>query len=229
MNRAVNIFSILILMLYFSMVSAVIYDFSMSSFTLQGMPYKVEIFSSISFLFLLLGLIRVKRRWQGIRDMNKYKRFVFSKQITKTAIKFASFFSMVEIIVLCLGLWFASSLYELNQNYVLPMILALCVLILESIIFFIKIKSNGNGFRYGMDDKVVAFFLREMHLYYYTGLLRVELYQKDIINFMYRDDLNLTLPTNIIEKEDRIEFRDNLIKILEAKNVYIDDAFRKWE
>lgn len=229
MNRAINIFSILVLAIYFSMVTAVIFDFSISNLTLKGMPFKFEIFTGLSVLFFFMGLIRVKRRWQGVRDMKKYSNFIYSNEINKPALTFASLFSIVEIIMLSLGLLYAYSLLDLNQNYVFPMIIALAVLIVESIVFFLKLKSKGKSFRYGMDDKVVAFFVREMHLYYFTGLLRVELYQKDVINFTYREDLNLALPTNIIAKEDRVVFRDHLIKILEKKNVYIDDAFRQWE
>ena len=161
--------------------------------------------------------------------MKKYEKFIFTKKITKTAMNFASLFSIAEIVVFLLSLYYASELFVLEETLITPMIVVLMVLLLESVIFLIRIRTGGESFRYGMDEKVIAFFQREMHLYYFTGLLRVELYQSDLINFTYRDDLNLSMPTNIIEKEDRVEFRNNLIEILEKKNVYIDDAFRQWE
>ena len=229
MNRTINIFSGIALLLLFVLLSAVIFDFSISNISLRGLPLKFEIFTGIAFVIFLLGLVRAKRRWQGVRDMKNYKNFVFSKQASAKSLKFASLFSVLEILGMGFGLLYAANLYQVSPDYVLPIIIVLGVLILESIIFFIKLSGKGESFKYGIDDQVVAYFVREMNLIYYKGLLKVELYQKDMINFQYKNDLNIIFPTNVIDKEDRAEFRDQLIKILEDKNVYIDDAFRTWE
>ena len=57
-----------------------------------------------------------------------------------------------------------------------------------------------------------------------------------MINFQYKDDLNLLFPLQVIKTEDRTDFRDALINTLEkhaannkGKNIYIDDAFRNME
>ena len=54
-----------------------------------------------------------------------------------------------------------------------------------------------------------------------------------MVNFQYRDDLNLLMPLDILNNEDRVAFRDALIELLEGINadkrekfIYIDDAFR---
>ncbi len=229
MNRTINIFSGITLLLLFALLSAVIYDFSISNISLRGLPLKFEVFTGISFVIFLLGLVRAKRRWQGVRDMKNYKNFVYSKQASPKSLKFASLFSILEIVGMLCGLIYAYGLYQVSPDYVLPIIIVLGVLVLESIIFFMKLSAKGDSFKYGIDDEVLAYFVREMNLIYYKGLLKVELYQKDMINFQYKNDLNIIFPTNVIEKADRPEFRDNLIKILEDKNVYIDDAFRTWE
>ena len=94
---------------------------------------------------------------------------------------------------------------------------------------------GGPSFRLGINEKAVAYFNREVHLYYFTGLKRIELHQ-DMINFQYKDDLNLLFPLQVIKTEDRTDFRDALINTLEkhaannkGKNIYIDDAFRNME
>ena len=70
---------------------------------------------------------------------------------------------------------------------------------------------------------------REMRLYFYTGLLRVELHQNDLISFKYKQDLVLFLPVEVIQKEDRKAFKEALIQQLNQKNIYFDDALRNWE
>ena len=65
-----------------------------------------------------------------------------------------------------------------------------------------------------------------MNLYFYTGLQRVELHQHDTISFKYEGDLVLFMPISVIKKEDLPKFKEALVKQLDAKNIYYDDAIR---
>ena len=229
MNKVINLASLIVLLIYATLVSIVVYDLSFSNLSLKGLPFKFEIFTSFAVLILLLGIIRILRKWQGLRDMKKYENFIFSTNIAKPAMDYAMLFTILEAVFYFLSLLYFSNLLDLTMDYVLPMILVLGFLGFECLLFLIKIKGGGNSFRIGMDDQVIAYFTREMHLFYYTGLMKVELHQSDLISLTYKEGLNLTLPTNILKKADRIPFRNALIQILENKDVYINDRLRNWE
>jgi hypothetical protein len=211
------------------MVLIVVSDLSISNLHLKGMPYKELIFSQFALLIFLFGLIRLKRRWQGMSDMKKFKKFSFVSEIAKTHRLQGSLVTAIEVLFFTAVILFCLLYINLNPEYVLPMIAAVSFIIIESILFFVRIYGGGNAFRVGVNKDVVAYFDREMHLYYFTGLRKVELYQSDLITFTYRDELNLSFPTNSIPKDKRVDFRNTLIEILEEKNVYIDDSLRNWQ
>ena len=229
MNQAINVFTFPLLLIYCVMMAVVSYDLSISTFSLRAMPYQPQIFTGFALVILLLGLIRIRRRWQGIRDMKKFSQFTFKAPLAKPSIQYAKLFTLVEAVFLGSVLIFSTTLLDLNMSHALPMIIVLSLLILEMFIFVFMAKEKAKPFHLGMNDRVIAYFNREMHLYFYTGLKKVELHSKDLINFVYKEGLSLTLPTDIINNEDRIAFRDALIEVLENKNVYIDDALRNWE
>lgn len=229
MNRVINFLSFFFLAIYCAMVLIVVSDLSISNFHLKGMPYKELIFSQFALLVLLFGLIRLKRRWQGMSDMRKFKNFIFVAEIAPTHRRQGALVTAMEMLFFVAVILFCLLFIELNPEYVLPMIGVISFIIIESLLFFIRIYRGGDSFRVGINKDVVAYFDREMHLYYFTGLRKVELYQSDLITFSYRDELNMSFPTNSIPKDKRIEFRNSLIEILEEKNVYIDDSLRNWQ
>lgn len=229
MNRVVNIFSLFILVIFAMMMMVVVYDLSISNFHLKGMPYKREVFTGISVLILLLGLIRIQRRWQGMKDMKKYKSFAFVQPVSKKHLRFGVLFTVLETLFMLGGILFCTLFLRLEKTYVIPMMAVLAILAIESFIFiFIQLK-GGNAFRVGFNDNIIAYFDREMHLFYYTGMQRVELHQNDLINFGYREELNLPFETAVLDIEHRQEFKEKLMDILQKKNVFIDDTFRTWK
>src|SRR5690606_32435879 len=112
---------------------------------------------------------------------------------------------------------------------VVVMLCVMLVLIVESIVFLFQIINAGKAFRIGVNSRVIAYFGREMHLLFYTGLQRVELHQRDLFSFQYKGDLVIFFPATVLEPEDRIPFREALLKQLEEKNIYFDDALRTWK
>lgn len=229
MNRVVNIFTFLILGVFCFMLMVVVYDLSVSNLHLKGMPYRQEIFTGFAVLVFLLGMIRVQRRWQGMKDMRNYSSFVFVAEIAKKHRMRGVALTLLECAFLLGALLFCFLFISLEPNFVIPMITVLSLLILESLIFAMRLRKGGKAFRIGLNDQVLACFDREMHLYYYTGLQRVELHQSDLINFGYRENLNLSLETSFLEKADRDNFRSALVSMMEQKNIYVNDSLRAWK
>lgn len=211
------------------MAIVVIYDLSISNFHLKAMPFKLEIFTSIAVVVFLLGLLRIRRRWQGMRDMLAYSKFVFTTPLAKGTKNYSLMFTLLEIISLGAISILLFKLNKIEPQYVMPMIAVVMVLVLESVIFLGMLLKGGSAFQIGIGKNTIAWYDREMHIIYFDSLKRTELFQSDLISFSYSEDLNLNMDADVIQKESRKEFRDALIKVLEAKNVYIDDAFRNWE
>lgn len=229
MNRVINLFTFIALAVFCFLILVLVYDLSISNLHLKGMPYQLQVFTGLAIVVLLLGLVRFQRRWQGMRDMKKYRNFAYATYVAKGHRQQAIIVTSLEILFFLAVLLFCRLFIELTPQFVFPMMAALAFISLESFVFITRLIYGGESFRVGVNSEVLACFDREMHLYYYTGLLRVELHQKDLINFSYREGLNLSFATNTIDPKDRIAFRNALIKVLESKNIYIDDSLRTWE
>jgi hypothetical protein len=211
------------------MSMTIILDLSISNFHLKNMPFKNEILSSLAILLFLIGLIRVRRRWQGFKDMHKFSQFEFDSKVSKGFIKKSVMFTSLEILFMLSALFIFIRLYFIEKDLIIVMIGVMIVLIFESIIFLFLIISAGKAFRIGVNSRVIAYYGREMHLLFYAGLRRVELHQKDLFSFIYKDDLVIFFPASVLEDIDRIPFRDTLLNQLEEKNIYFDDALRNWK
>lgn len=233
MNKVINVFSGIILIIFFVLAMGIVYDLSLSSnFSLKGLPYKYQIAYGLTLIIFTLGVLRIVRKWQGAKDMKRFQKFTFVRPISKSARNLALLYATGEILFMSIICFVLLMMAMLDPVLVSPMLLVIFVLMIEGIIFSIRILKGGDAFRVGINKSVVAYFNREMNLIYYTGLKRVELHQ-DMINFQYPQDLNILLPLEVIEKNDRLAFRDALIETLETelkskkgKNIYIDDAFR---
>lgn len=229
MNKVVNVFSIVVLTIFTLMSMVIIFDLSISNFHLKGLPYQAEILSSLAVLFFLLGILRVRRRWQGFKDMKNFSQFAFVSKVSDVHIKRARIFTSLEVLFMLSAMVLFYRLYLIEPDLMIVMLCVLGILAVETIVFLARIKRGAPSFRVGINSRVIAFFGREMYLYYYSGLRRVELHQKDLISFKYKDDLVLFFPANVLDQEDRIPFREELLKQLEQKNIYFDDALRNWK
>jgi hypothetical protein len=235
MNKAVNTLSGIFFLLYGFLVMALGFDLSLSSgLSLTNMPWQKEIAYGFTLVIFLLGMLRIIRRWQGIKDMKKFDSFRYAQPISYRILGLSSLFTMAETVFMVGAIIFLSFLVGYVPTLVYPMIAVLFILALESASFALRITRKGKAFRIGISDTAVAYFDREMHILYFTSLIRVEMYQ-DMINFQYKDDLNLFLPLDVIRKEDLAEFRRTLMDSLteyglkKSKTIYFDDAFRNLE
>jgi hypothetical protein len=229
MNRVINTFTFLALAIYCFLVFVIVSDLSFSTWNLKGLPYKFEIITTLTLIVLMLGLIRMHRRWQGTRDMKRYSNFVYVTDVDRGQLQQGILVTALEVLFFVAVIFFCLMYTELSPEYVRPMIAVLAFISLESVVFIVRLIAGGKAFRAGFNEDVIAYFDREMHLFYYTGLQRVELNQNDLINFQYRDGLNITFATDAIPKSERKAFRTALINVLETKNVYVDDTFRNWQ
>lgn len=207
----------------------IIFDLSISNVHLREMPYKVEILSALAILLFLVGLIRVRRRWQGIKDMSKFSQFDFDSKVSKQFLNKALMFTAIEIVFMLAAMYLFLQLYFVEQQMMVVMLCVMIVLIVESVAFLFQIVRAGAAFRIGVNSRVIAYYGREMHIFFYAGLRRVELHQEDLFSFKYKDDMVLFFPASVLREEDRIPFRDTLLKQLEEKNIYFDDALRNWQ
>lgn len=236
MNKVINVFSGVILAIYCALVMTLAFDLSLSSIVnLKALPFKFEICTGFALVIFLLGWLRIKRKWQGANDMRKFKNFVFARPVSRSALNLSLVYAFAEIVFMGFLLYFLSLISNLAYDYVIVMMGVIGLLLAESLFFAFRIIKGGDSFRVGINKSAVAYFNREMHIFYFTGLKRVELHQ-DMINFQYKEDLNLLLPIEVIRKEDRVAFREVLIEVLNERSaskkgrlIYIDDAFRTLE
>lgn len=228
MNKGVNILSFVLLFAFGFLAAAVIYDLEVSNLHLRGMKYKEIIFPGFALLVLAVGLLRAKNRWQGWNDMRKFSNFIFATEVSKTLKTRSISFTFLEMMFMSAAVYFFTKMGQLDFNLVLPMLVVMVVLLIESLLFLIRLNAGGDGFRIGISNKVIAYFSRESKLIFYEGLRRVELHQSDQISFKYKDDLVIFLPTNVIPEEQKETFKAHLLEILEEKNVYFDDGLRNW-
>jgi hypothetical protein len=229
MNKAVNIFSVFILGAFTLLSLTIVYDLAISNLHLKAMPYKKEVLYGIAILYFLVGLLRVKGRWQGARDMKGFSQFAFESSISKTFKKRSFTFTFIEILFTIGAMLVFYKMALLEFEMMIAMIVVLAILLLEAVIYLIKVLIGGKSFRVGLNDEIIAYFGREMKLYYFDSLQRVELHQSDLISFKYKGDLVMFMPTDVLEDEEKVKFRDTLISILEKKNIYFDDRFRNWK
>lgn len=229
MNKAINILLFSTLAIFCLMVLMSVFDLSISNLHLRGMPYKQQIFTSFALLVFLLGLLRIKRRWQGIRDMKNFTQFTASWTVSKSHLKHGMTITAIEVFFMMAALIFCLSVIPVEPMFVIPMLVVLVLLSLESLYFIVILSKGGPAFRIGINNQVVAVFDREMHLYYYTGLEKVELHQSDMINFGYREDLNLPFETSVLDLKDKESFRQVLIDKLTENKVYVDSSLRNWK
>ncbi|MBK7130855.1 MAG: hypothetical protein IPH66_16050 [Crocinitomicaceae bacterium] len=97
MNKAINILLFSTLAVFCLMVLISVFDLSISNLHLRGMPYQQQIFAGFSLLVFLIGLLRVKRRWQGIRDMKKFTQFTHSWTVSKSHLKHGITITAIEV------------------------------------------------------------------------------------------------------------------------------------
>ena len=157
-----------------------------------------------------------------------FQKFVFSTSFSQKQKNATSLFLGIEILFTAFFITILIVIYPLDEQFfVLPMLIVLSLIGLENCFYLIKFRSQPEVFKIGVSNKLVAYFDREMHLYYYDGLQRVEIYQ-DMLNFKYKKDLNLFLNLEVIPKDKMVEFLNSLKGVLDHDKVFFDDSFHQY-
>lgn len=227
MNKVVNLFSLVLLTIYMFLTLGVIYDLSFSVYHVNTIPFIQPIVAGLTVGVLLLGLIRIRRRWEGQKDLRRFKGFTFSAKFTQRHKNNVTIFLALETLF---SIGFITILLKVlpldSAYYVLPMLGVLALITIENIIFTTQFRQSDTAFRLGISKQLIAYFDREMHLYYYKGLQRVEIYQ-DMVNFKYKKDLNLFLPLNILSTQDQLAFLKTLHDTI-GDSVFFDSSYQQY-
>lgn len=199
----------------------------MSVYEINDIKYLKEICFGLIVVTGLFGLLRIQRRWTGIKDIKKFKKFVYKTPLSKKAKALIIMFSSMEIIFLSffIGLFLKELHLDIN-NYLTPMIMVLSIIIAEIIIFTIYAFKSKNVLIMGVNTNLIAFFDREIHIVYFDGLQRISVYQNRL-HFKYKLDLNIFVELDYIPQKNLLEFKQNLESVLQKKDVFIEDSFRE--
>ena len=206
----------------------IVFDYSLSALVFNKVPFKSEILWALALVVFLFGLLRAVRRWQGIKDMRNFKGFSKHFKTSGITTQYAVISTILELIFMLFIGTIALMFFMEYADIAYPILAVTGFVFVESIVYLLLRVKNGGGFGIGVNKEVVAYFNREMKLYYFTGLKVVEIHS-ELIHFKYNKNLSLFLPTAAIKKEDVQDFKAHLIETLSDKNVYIDESFRKWE
>jgi len=228
MNKVINLFSLILLIIFGFFAIGSIYDLGFSVYEVNDIPYIKQIGYGLTLVILLLGLIRIKRRYEGRKDIKAYSSFKFSAPISKPILNSATVFLGIEIFFGFGIIIILSKIIPWDEQYlVLPMLIVVCILTLENLFYLITLRNKPADSRIGIGPQFIAYFDREMHLYYYKGLKRIEVYQ-NMINFRYKKDLNLFLNIDVIPSDQQKEFFETLQKTLPENNIFFDDSFHQY-
>ena len=227
MNKVINILSVSILFLFTFLAVGNIEDIGISVYEINQIKFLKEICYGIIVVITLLALLRIQRRWVGIKDIKSFKKFIYKTPLSKKAKTLALVFSVMEIIFL--SFFIAIYFKELSHDVdflLLPIIIVLLIIVLEIILFTTIALKSKNIMIMGVNQNLIAFFDREIHIVYFDGLQRISIYQNRL-HFKYKLDLNVFVEIDYIPKENLLEFKKHLEQVLLAKNVFIDDSFRE--
>ena len=227
MNKVVNSISILLLLAYAFFAFGSINDLGISVYMLRTMPFLNEIIHGLTILILFLGLIRVKRRWEGVRDIKAFKKFNFSTPLSRSVKGMGTMFFLVEIIFMTFFVLLGLNSQLLDQGTILfPMFAVLGVFITETIIFLIKYRTEKSTFKIGVNENLVAYFDREMYIYYFDGLQQISVYQNRL-HFKYKLELHMFMELDLIPEEELLNFKAALSEVLKEKDVFFDESYRE--
>jgi len=228
MNKVINLFSLFLLVLYFFFTIGSLYELGYSVYKVSEIPFINHIITGLSILVLLVGLIRIRRRREGKKDIRGFSKFTFETPISNQLKQNGTLFLAIEIIFALFFIVILLVSYPIDNNYyILPMLTILAILASENIVYLIQFITDKTDFKIGISNQLVAYFDREMHLYYYDGLQRIEIYH-GMINFKYKKDLNLFLNLDVIPDDKKHDFLTELQSVVATKNVFFDDSFNSY-
>jgi hypothetical protein len=224
MNKFINILLLLIIFPVLAYTIFVGFDLPIEFLKTSGAntPYKTEIFSTFALIILIISTNRSVKRWLGLKMVNQIKKFQWNVEMNKERYNQVILYLILESFIhLFLGL----SLYKI-ANEALPLTIVLLLFSLDHLVLAILGK-NKNLFRIGLTSKAILTADREVKAIYFTGLRTVSFQQKSLF-FDYSNNLQLTLSSDSIPKDERMNFKLALEKNINRDRVFFDESFKEF-
>ena len=227
MNKVVNMFSLVFLFIWSFFALGSINDLNFSVYTIKSIPFLPQIVYALTAVVFLLGLIRIKRRWEGIRDIKAFSKFSYSTPLSRKSINLSTILFISEVVFMLFFVFLGYKGQELEPNgtLLLPMFVVLALFIFETIIFGIKFRLDKN-IKIGVNKNLVAYCDREMHIYYFDGLQQISVYQNRL-HFKYKKDLHMFLELDIIPEDELPKFKAALDAVLQDRPMFFDESYRE--
>jgi len=226
MNKVVNSMSLVFLILYAFFAFGSINDLNFSVYQLKELPFLTPIIYGLTVIIFLLGILRIKRRWTGLSDIKSFTKFTYSTKLAKKAITLATVFFIAEVVFMVFFLFLAVDSQKLDKGTILlPMFGVLIFFILETFVFMAKLHTSKN-IKIGVTSNLIAYFDREINIYYFGGLQQVAVYQNRL-HLKYRDELHMFMELDIIPEGELLNFKNAVYAVLKDKNIFFDESFRE--
>jgi hypothetical protein len=226
MNKVVNSMSLVFLILYAFFAFGSINDLNFSVYQLKEFPFLTQIIYGLALVIFLLGALRIKRRWTGLNDIKSFTKFTYSTKLSKKAIILATVFFIAEIIFMVFFLFLAVDSQKLDNGVILiPIFVTLILFVVETLIFIVKLHTSQN-IKIGVTSNLIAYFDREINIYYFGGLQQIAVYQNRL-HLKYRDELHMFMELDIIPEGELLNFKNAVAAVLKEKDVFFDESFRE--
>jgi len=218
--------SLVFLILYSFFAFGSINDLNFSVYQLKEFPFLTEIIYGLTVVIFLLGALRIKRRWTGLSDIKSFTKFTYSTRLSKKSIVLSTVFFTAEVIFMIFFLFLATDSQKLdNGTILLPMFGILIFFVLETLVFVVKLHTSKN-IKIGVTSNLIAYFDREINIYYFGGLQQVAVYQNRL-HLKYRDELHMFMELDIIPEDELLNFKEAVYGALKEKDIFFDESFRE--
>lgn len=218
--------SLVFLILYAFFAFGSINDLNFSVYQLKELPFLTQIIYGLALVIFLLGVLRIKRRWTGLNDIKSFTKFSYSTKLSRKAIILATVFFTAEVIFMVFFLFLALDSQKLDNGTVLiPIFIILGMFTIETLVFMVKLHTSEN-IKIGVTTNLIAYFDREINIYYFGGLQQVAVYQNRL-HFKYVDELHMFLELDIIPEGELLNFKNAVYGVLKEKDIFFDESFRE--
>lgn len=222
MNKFINI--LLLLLSFPTMLLSIYVGFDMPieffKTTGQQMPFKIEVFMILGILYFVIIVRRTVKRWMGAKMVSAVNRFKWNVPVSKDRKKRVFVYLGLEAMLMT---FMALALYKTCYETWL-VATALVFGSIDSVLFLL-FGQLKNIYRIGITKQALVIADREVKVLYFSGLREVTLHS-DSIYFDYKDDLQLTFPSNCISKEDREDFKVQLEAQVNRDRVFFSESFK---
>ena len=226
MNKVINSMSLVFLILYAFFAFGSINDLNFSVYQLKEFPFLTQIIYGLALVIFLLGALRIKRRWTGLNDIKSFTKFTYSTKLSKKSFMLATVFYIAEIVFMVFFLFLAVDSQKLDNGVILmPIFVTLTLFVIETLIFMVKLHTSKN-IKLGVTSNLIAYFDREINIYYFSGLQQIAVYQNRL-HLKYRDELHMFMELDIIPEDELLDFKNAVATVLKDKDVFVDESFRE--